>query len=123
MTIIAAICIIGLVLFALSTILGWAYYGESCARFLFGHKLGKYYRYVFVPLVVLGAVVRLDFIWLVADSLNGLMAIPNLIGLIALSGVLVRLQKDFYQDPLRIRLSNAEWEPALSPKRVETLSQ
>ncbi|MDO5733820.1 MAG: sodium:alanine symporter family protein [Eubacteriales bacterium] len=104
---------IGLALFALSTILGWAYYGESCARFLFGPKIGKYYRYVFIPLIVVGAVTKLDFVWLIADSLNGLMAIPNLIGLIALSGVIVKLQKDFYSDPLRIRKNPEEWQDLL----------
>ncbi|MDO5737860.1 MAG: sodium:alanine symporter family protein [Eubacteriales bacterium] len=105
---------IGLALFALTTILGWAYYGESCCRYFFGQKSGIIYKLIFVPLIVVGAVIKLDLIWLIADSLNGLMAIPNLIGLFGLSGVVYRLQKDFYADPLRIRKDNAEWEQVLS---------
>ena len=98
----------GLVLFALSTILGWEYYGETCARYLFGNTFGKIYRYAFIPLIIVGAVADLDVIWLVADNLNGFMAIPNLIGLIILSGVVVRLTNDFFRDPDRIR-ENEEW--------------
>lgn len=104
---------IGLTLFALSTILGWEYYGETCARFLFGDTFGLVYRYTFVPLVVVGAVTELDLIWAIADNLNALMAFPNLIGLVALSGVVVKLQKDFYKDPLRIRKDPQEWRQFL----------
>jgi len=102
---------IGLVLFALSTILSWEYYGETCARFIFGDKVGKVYKIVFIPIVVIGATIELDSVWLIAEIMNGLMAIPNLIGLLLLSGVVVKLTRDFFKDPERIRTSDEEWRP------------
>ena len=74
------------VLFALSTILGWAYYGEVCAEFLTGgsQKAVKIYRILYVAFVFIGAVGSLDLIWSVSETMNGLMAIPNLIGILGL---------------------------------------
>ena len=73
-------------LFALSTILGWAYYGEACAEFLTGgsQKAVKIYRILYVAFVFIGAVGSLDLIWSVSETMNGLMAIPNLIGILGL---------------------------------------
>lgn len=87
---------IGLVFFATSTILGWSYYGEKCFQYLFP-KQGAVlaYRIVFVAFIMVGAVVSLDIVWLLADVLNGLMAIPNLIGLLGLSGVIVMETRRF----------------------------
>ncbi|MBM7854559.1 AGCS family alanine or glycine:cation symporter [Desulfohalotomaculum tongense] len=79
----------GLVLFAFTTILGWNYYGERCCEYLFGTKSIKPYRGIFIGLVAAGAFLKLDVIWLIADIVNGMMAIPNLIALLALSGVVV----------------------------------
>lgn len=79
----------GLVLFAFTTILGWNYYGERCCEYLFGVKGIKPYRYVFIGLVAAGAFLKLEAIWLIADIVNGLMALPNLIALLGLSGVVV----------------------------------
>ena len=104
---------IGLSLFALSTILGWAYYGEVSIGFLFGEKAFIPYRIVYVIFVFLGANMDLALAWTVANILNGLMAIPNLIALIALSPVLVKLSKDFFKDPERIRKSSEEYESYL----------
>ncbi|PKL16101.1 MAG: sodium:alanine symporter family protein, partial [Spirochaetae bacterium HGW-Spirochaetae-5] len=70
---------IGIILFAYSTILGWAYYGEKCAEYLFGTKIIIPYRYLWVVFVAIGATVKLSFVWDFADTMNGLMAIPNLI--------------------------------------------
>lgn len=87
---------IGIVFFATSTILGWGYYGEKCFQYLFpkhGAVLG--YRIAFVAFILVGALVSLDVVWLLADVLNGLMAIPNLIGLLGLSGVIVMETKRF----------------------------
>ncbi|GEN84951.1 transporter [Sporosarcina luteola] len=87
---------IGIVFFATSTILGWGYYGEKCFQYLFpknGAVLG--YRIAFVAFIMVGAIVSLDVVWLLADVLNGLMAIPNLIGLLGLSGVIVMETKRF----------------------------
>ncbi|CAM5262500.1 transporter [Bacillus safensis FO-36b] [Bacillus safensis subsp. safensis] len=79
----------GLLLFAYSTIIGWSYYGEKCFTDLVKDSYVMYYRVVFVIAVFFGAVFKNDFVWGVADMLNGLMAVPNLIGLIGLSGVVV----------------------------------
>jgi len=80
---------LGLTLFAFTTILGWNYYGERCCQYLFGVKGIKPYRYTFIVLVASGAFLKLEAIWLLADIVNGLMAIPNLIALLGLSGVIV----------------------------------
>lgn len=85
----AYILTLGLILFAFTTILGWSYYGERCCEYLFGVKAIKPYRIIFIALVALGAFVKLEAIWLIADIVNGLMAIPNLIALLALTGVIV----------------------------------
>ena len=81
---------IGLVLFAFTTILGWNYYGERCVIYLAGTRGVLPYRIIFICLVASGAFLKLEAIWVLADIVNGLMAIPNLIALLALSGVVVR---------------------------------
>ena len=80
---------LSLSLFAFTTILGWSYYGERCFEFLFGVKCINGYRAIFVTMVLLGAFLKLDVVWIIADIVNGLMALPNLIALIALSSVVV----------------------------------
>lgn len=104
---------IGLVLFAYSTILGWEYYGETSIAYLLGDKVRLPYRLIYVGAVVLGAVADLGLAWDVANILNGLMAFPNLIGLIGLSKVVVNLTKDFFQDPDRPRQSPEEHQHLL----------
>ncbi len=89
---------IGLILFAYSTILGWCYYGEKSIEYLFGLGAVKPYRYIFVVVVGFGAVAKLDFVWALSDTFNGLMAIPNLIGLLALSPVIIKLTRDYFAD-------------------------
>ncbi|MBO8168404.1 MAG: sodium:alanine symporter family protein [Thermoanaerobacteraceae bacterium] len=80
---------ISLIFFAYSTILGWCYYGEKCLEYLMGEGAVMVYRYLFVAAVFVGAVSELDLVWKLADVFNGLMAVPNLIGLLGLSGVVV----------------------------------
>ncbi|MFF3103388.1 alanine/glycine:cation symporter family protein [Viridibacillus arvi] len=81
---------IGLIFFASSTILGWAYYGEKCFQYLFKNPFALLiYRIIFVGFVYIGATIPLDIVWTFSDVANGLMAIPNLIGLIGLSGIVV----------------------------------
>jgi len=87
---------VGLILFAYSTILGWAYYGERCLEYLAGTKPILAYRLIWVVFIVIGAVGGLEFIWSLADTLNGLMAIPNLIGVLFLSGTVFKLTKEFF---------------------------
>lgn len=87
---------IGLMFFAFTTILGWNYYGERCVVFLLGTKAVLPYKIVFLALVASGAFLHLDMIWLIADIVNGLMAVPNLIGLIALRHVVIEETKRFF---------------------------
>ena len=89
---------IGIILFAYSTILGWAYYGEKCAQYILGSKVLLPYRMLWVLFVALGAVAQLTFVWDLADTLNGLMAVPNLIGLLLLSNVIVKETRDFFDN-------------------------
>lgn len=88
---------IGLLFFAFTTIIGWNYYGERCTEYLFGVKGVKVYRYIFIVIVAFGATLKLNLIWTVADIVNALMAFPNLIGLIGLSGVVYKETKLFFE--------------------------
>jgi len=85
----------GLVLFAFTTLLGWSFYGEKCVEYLFGFKSIIPFRLLWVIVIPIGAVGDLKVIWLVADTLNALMAIPNLIALLLLSPVIFKLTRDY----------------------------
>ncbi len=87
---------IGLTMFAFSTVLGWSYYGEKSIEFLVGTKAILPYRLVFVIAVFFGAIRSLDFVWGVSDVMNGLMALPNLVGLLLLSGVIVAETRGYF---------------------------
>ncbi len=89
---------IGIVLFAYSTILGWCYYGEKSIEYLFGVKSILPYRIVFIMFIGVGAVAKLSLVWNISDTLNGLMAVPNLIGLIMLTPVVVSETKKYFAD-------------------------
>lgn len=80
---------VGLITFAFSTILGWSYYAERAIEYLAGKKLIRYYRIIWVALIFVGAVVDLSLVWNIADGTNALMALPNLVALLLLSGVVV----------------------------------
>ena len=101
--------LIGLVLFAFTTILGWNYYGERCMIYLVGTKGVLPYRLVFILLIASGAFLKLEAIWILADIVNGLMAIPNLIALLFLSGICVRETKK-YMDHLKTGKPYEEYE-------------
>lgn len=90
---------VGLMFFAFTTILGWNYYGERCAEYLFGVKGIKPYRYIFIAIVAVGglSILKLDLIWIIADIVNGLMAIPNLIALVGLSPVVIHETKLYFE--------------------------
>ena len=87
---------IGLSIFAFTTILGWSFYSEKCVEYLFGERAITPFRVLWIMAVPIGATASLDFIWLVADTLNALMAIPNLIALVLLSPVVFKLTKEHY---------------------------
>ena len=92
----ALVIAVALALFAFSTILGWALYGSRCCEFIFGHKAIKPYQILYVIVIVVGATVDLELVWDIADPLNGLMALPNLIALALLSGVVVKCTKAYF---------------------------
>lgn len=87
---------VAITLFALSTILSWALYGSRSFEFLFGHKSGAVYRVIYVVAIIVGAVLKLDIVWTIADTFNGFMAVPNLIALLGLSGVVAKLTKEHF---------------------------
>ena len=84
------ILVIGIAAFAYSTILGWSYYGERCVEYLFGRKGMIPYKLIFVFVLLIGPVIKLDLVWTMADIFNALMSIPNLIAVIVLSPVVVK---------------------------------
>ena len=88
---------VGLCVFAFTTILGWSIYGEKCVTYLFGVKAVIPFRILWIIAVPLGAVAKLSFIWLVADTLNALMALPNLVALLLLSPVVFKLTRDYFK--------------------------
>ena len=92
----ALIIAVGISLFALSTVLSWGLYGTRCCEYIFGTKFNKVYQMIFVIVCVIGATMDLGLAWDIADTLNGLMAIPNLIALLGLSGVVVSLTKEYF---------------------------
>lgn len=88
---------LGLALFAFTTILGWSVYGERCVQYLFGVRAITPFRLMWVAAIPVGALLHLDFVWLVADTLNALMAIPNLIALLLLSPVVFRITQEYFE--------------------------
>jgi AGCS family alanine or glycine:cation symporter len=87
---------VGITLFALSTILSWSLYGTRCFEYLTGGKGVKLYQILFVGIVIIGATLKLDLVWNIADTLNGFMALPNLVALLGLSGVVIKLTKEHF---------------------------
>jgi len=85
----------GLVIFAFTTLLGWSYYGERCAEFIFGKNIIIPYRILWVVAILTGAMIKLNFVWLFADVMNGFMAVPNLIALAVLSPVIFKVTKEY----------------------------
>lgn len=88
---------IGLILFAFSTVVAWAYYGEKCFEYLFGEKSVIAYRVLYTLIIIPGAAIKMELAWVFADIMNGLMVIPNLIALIGLSGVITAETKSFLE--------------------------
>jgi AGCS family alanine or glycine:cation symporter len=88
----------GLMIFAFTTMLGWSVYGERCVEYLFGVRSIMPFRILWVLVIPVGAMVKLSFVWLVADTLNALMAIPNLIALLLLSPVVFKLTRVYFAE-------------------------
>ena len=87
----------GLILFAFTTILGWSYYGERCASYLFGIRIIFIYRIFWIIAIFTGAIIKLEIVWIFADIANGLMALPNLIALLLLSPIIFIKTKDYFK--------------------------
>ena len=87
---------VGITLFALSTILSWSLYGTRCCEFLMGSKAAKVYQVIFVAVILVGAALELDLVWNIADTLNGFMAVPNLVAVLTLSPVVIQLTKEHF---------------------------
>jgi AGCS family alanine or glycine:cation symporter len=98
---------IALVVFAFTTILGWSYFGEKCWEFMVGTKSILPFRILWVLAVPFGAIAQLEFAWLVADTLNGLMAIPNLMSLLLLSPIVAKLTKEYFAKETRVGVLKA----------------
>lgn len=92
------ILVVGIISFAYSTVLGWAYYGERCVEYFAGKKALLFYRTLYVVVAAIAPVIALDLVWLIADTLNALMAIPNLIAVLLLSKVIVSETKKYLND-------------------------
>lgn len=103
---------VAILLFAFSTVLGWSFYGTKAIEYLFGTKATIFYKVIFVCFIVVGATANLGLAWDIADTLNGLMAIPNLIAVIALSGTVVKITKN-YTDR-KIKKKSEKIKPMLS---------
>jgi amino acid carrier protein len=88
---------ISIILFALATLIGWSYYGEKCCQYLFGTKSIHIYKILYCVFIIIGAISRLDFVWNLSDTFNGLMAVPNLIAITLLSKKVIQLSKDYFK--------------------------
>ena len=88
----------GITLFAFTTLLGWSFYGEKCVEYLFGVRSITPFRTLWIIAIPIGATAQLNFIWLLADTLNALMALPNLAALLLLSPLVFKLTRDYFAD-------------------------
>lgn len=92
---------IAILLFAFSTVLGWSFYGTKAVEYLFGTKVTIIYKAIFVGFIVIGATLNLGLVWDIADTLNGLMALPNLIAVLTLSGTVIKITKNYTERKLK----------------------
>ncbi len=103
---------IAILLFAFSTVIGWSFYGTKAVEYLFGRKATVVYKIIFVVFIVVGATMTLDLAWELADTFNALMAIPNLIGVLSLSGLVVKITKNYVDRKITKKTPDAK--PMLS---------
>jgi len=94
---------IGIIIFAFSTAISWSYYGDRSVEYLFGEKMVLPYRVLYCILLPVGAVTELNMVWTISDIFNAMMAWPNLIGLLCLSGVIIRSTREYFSDPTRVK--------------------
>ncbi|WP_316977364.1 alanine/glycine:cation symporter family protein [Shumkonia mesophila] len=94
------VVVFGLLIFAYTTLLGWSYYGERCAEYIFGVGIIKPYRYAWIAMIFIGALAKdqLALLWDISDALNGLMALPNIVALLLLSPVIFRITQEYFEN-------------------------
>ncbi|MEG1179977.1 MAG: alanine:cation symporter family protein, partial [Oscillospiraceae bacterium] len=97
---------IAILLFAYSTVIGWSYYGTKSMEYIFGTKSTIIYKILFVGVIIVGATMELQLAWDISDTLNAMMAIPNLIGVLLLSGVVIKITKNYTSRKLKKTPSN-----------------
>ncbi len=88
---------VGILFFAFSTLISWSYYGDRCAEYLLGPKAIPVYRWIYVALIPVGAVIHLKLVWDVSDIFNALMAFPNIVGILCLSGLVVKMTDEYFK--------------------------
>ena len=93
----SVIITVSITLFALSTLLTWSLYGIRCYEYIFGQKTVKMYQIIFILSIIIGACLKLDIVWTIAEILNGFMAIPNLIAIIGLSPIVIKMTRDYFE--------------------------
>jgi len=89
---------VALSIFAFTTVIGWSYYGERCATYIFGTRITQVYRVLWIIAILIGAEIKLNFVWLLSDTMNAMMALPNLIALVLLSPVIFKITKDYFSE-------------------------
>jgi len=89
---------LSILLFAFATMIGWSFYGEKCVKYLGGDRIVPLYKILFASIIFIGSVSRLEFVWALSDTFNGLMAIPNLIAVCALSGIVIKITRDYVKE-------------------------
>ncbi|MFW5813373.1 MAG: alanine/glycine:cation symporter family protein, partial [Fibrobacterota bacterium] len=117
----SAMLTFGLLTFVFSTILGWSYYGEKAVEYLFGHKVVMPYRYLWVAAVMVGAVVKSEIVWNFADVANVLMAVPNILSLLLLSGIVAAESKIYLRKGARNKDMERDLEESVVTKQIRTV--
>ena len=112
---------IALAVFAFTTILGWSYYGERCWQYLFSERSLVFYRGLWVLAALSFANVKVDFVWNLSDTLNGLMAVPNLIGLLLLAPMVFKVTREYFEKagtPARMSAARSRAQPSATKRRT-----
>ena len=110
---------VSVLLFAYSTTLGWSHYGTRAVVYLLGERAAAGYKLVFAAMVLVGAVMKLDLAWALSDTFNGLMMIPNLIGVLALSGTVVDITRNYFDRRVKGKDIEPMWSAFLEYQKQE----
>ena len=110
---------VSILLFAYSTVLGWSHYGTKAVEYLFGTTGSRIYKVVFVCMTVVGATMKLGLAWDLSDTFNGLMMIPNLIGVLVLSGTVVDITRNYFDRRVKGKDIEPMWSAFLEYQKQE----